>query len=128
MNKEGKPFNRKGSTAMRRKPKSSAVRVERYTPRGVPKMGTERLLWAAIIREEGVIEAGHRTHAYIRQTLGDDDPYTSMPGDIEGFVTDTGRFVTREQAKAVGVASGQLSPDWATVQRSLLSSDINWDR
>ena len=49
-----------------------------------------------------------------------------VPGDIEGFVTSTGRFVDRDQAKAVGIASGQLGRMWRDGARKLLSSDINW--
>jgi hypothetical protein len=48
--------------------------------------------------------------------------------DVEGFVTSTGRFVDRYEARSVGVASGQLHQRWSKAQRELLSSDVNWDQ
>jgi hypothetical protein len=66
------------------------------------------------------------SHAQLRSRLGDDIIYESRPGDQEGFVTSEGRFVTRLQAVRIGVEAGQLSDQWLTVRRDLLSSDINW--
>jgi len=87
---------------------------------------SEKLVAAALVRD-GVTESrGFRSHWEIRAALGDDDPTKSRPGDDEGFLTDTGRFVTRSEARDIGIASGQLAAGWRQVRRDLLSSDINW--
>lgn len=91
-----------------------------------PKVEHERLVAAAIIRD-GVVESrGFKSHWQIRAALGDEDPTENFRGDPEGFLTSAGRFVTRDEARAVGVVSGQLSPMWKTAVRPLLSSDIDW--
>jgi hypothetical protein len=87
----------------------------------------ELLTAAAIFRDGSVLHRGFRSHYELRASLGDDDPLHPRPGDIEGFVTSTGRFVGRLEAKSVGIASGQLSERWQRVSRPLLSSDIRWE-
>jgi hypothetical protein len=47
-------------------------------------------------------------------------------GDIDGFMTSTGRFVDRDEAKEVAIASGQVHERWKGVSRDLLSSDVDW--
>lgn len=84
--------------------------------------GAERLVFAAI-RRDGVVHTGERSHSMIRDRLGDEDPYRPTCGDEDGFHTSGGRFVSREEAKIVGEASGQTRPQ----RRELLSSDIIWD-
>lgn len=87
----------------------------------------ERLVSCAIMRDGEIWSFGpSRSHAEIRRKLADADPYTSMPGDREGFITSEDRFVGRTEAKIVALGSGQISPDWEGVRRELLSSDINW--
>lgn len=86
----------------------------------------ERLRAAAIKRNGEVIERGFKSHYQLRQALGDPSPQTGNPNDIEGFITSSGRFLTRREAVPVGIACKQLAPGWADVQRELLSSDINW--
>lgn len=88
----------------------------------------ERLTAAAIQRSGEVLHRGFKSHWQLRAALdpNDPDPRHGKPGDIDGFVTSTGRFVTRREARDVGVASGQLHKSWRTAQRDLLSSDINW--
>lgn len=82
----------------------------------------ERLESAAIWRE-GKTHSGHRSHYQLRASLGDDSPHVSNPNDVEGFMTNKNRFVSRQEAQDIAVASGQLQ---APQGRPLLSSDINW--
>ncbi len=89
-------------------------------------MSTSEKLKAAAIERNGKVWTGARSHWEIRMSLGDDDPRMSAPGDVEGFVTTSGRFIDRNEARQIGVASGQLSPMWRDAARKLLSSDINW--
>lgn len=87
-----------------------------------PKVET---LESAGIRRNGEVHGkGSRAHWQVRAALGDRDPYVKNMDDEEGFITSTGRFVTRAEAVDVGVAAGQLSKDWLKVGRSLLSSDV----
>jgi hypothetical protein len=87
----------------------------------------ERLTAAAIFRDGSILHRGFRSHYELRSALGDEHPQYPMPGDIEGFITSSGRFVGRLEAKSVGIASGQLSEQWNRVQRPVLSSDIRWE-
>jgi hypothetical protein len=105
-----------------RKPLKIQSRFKNQKPKGRIYAG-ERLASCAIIRD-GVIHNGQRSHAQIRAALGDTDAYEQKyrPDDHEGFMTSTGRFVTRDEAKPIGEAAGQCQP---TV-RELLSSDIRW--
>lgn len=84
----------------------------------------ERLVSAALKRD-GVVEArGFKSHWQLRAALGDAEPNKRNWDDEEGFLTSTGRFVDRDEAKIVGGLSGQCMP---MAGRDLLSSDINWD-
>lgn len=82
----------------------------------------ERLKSAAIVRD-GKVRDGGRSHYDVRRSLGDPSPQTSNLNDVEGFLTSTGRFVTREEAQDVALAAGQIR---SLQGRPLLSSDINW--
>ena len=86
-------------------------------------MNSERLVSCAIIRA-GETHTGFQSHADIRRKLGDEDPYKANPGDSEGFMTDSGRFVGRGLAQAIGMASGQVTMNAVR----LLSSEVIWDR
>lgn len=85
----------------------------------------ERLHSAAIVRH-GETHSGFQSHSRIRESLGDADPYAQKhrPDDTEGFVTNFGRFVDRQEAVQIGVASGQLHKSWLRGGRPLLSSDV----
>ena len=87
---------------------------------------TERLISAAIERN-GQIWKGHKSHWELRDARGDLDASRRQMDDNEGFWTSNDRFVTRDEARKIGLASGQLPPMWARGGRELLSSDINWD-
>ncbi len=89
-------------------------------------MSKEKLTGAAIIRGGKLEQRGLKSHYELRAALGDPLPQTSNLNDTEGFVTTTGRFVTRHEARAIGIDAGQLHPSWRTAHRDLLSSDINW--
>jgi hypothetical protein len=85
-------------------------------------MGDERLVACALIDHEGITHHGQRSHSQLRADLGRADAYAPDPTDTLGFWTSTGRFVTRDEAKLIGEATGQCHPQ----QRELLSSDIDW--
>jgi hypothetical protein len=89
---------------------------------------TERLVSAAITRADVVHSRGIRSHAQLRLALNPDTFNSTVGefGDIDGFLTSTGRFVDRDEAKEVAIAAGQVHASWKTAQRALLSSDINW--
>lgn len=84
----------------------------------------ERLVSVAI-RRNGNTHHGFLEHWRIRAVLNPENPEPTrhVPGDIEGFMTSTGRFVTRREAEPVAVAAGQLS---GPLGRDLLSSDLKW--
>ena len=90
---------------------------------------TEKLILAAIIRN-GELHATFRSHAQIRQTLGDVNFSTSNLNDEEGFLTSEKRFVSRRDAVNIAIAAGQLPARWKDNkygdERKLLSSDIKW--
>jgi hypothetical protein len=86
-------------------------------------MTVERLTAAALIRD-GVTESrGFKAHWEIRAALGDANPASRNHADKEGFLTSSGRFVDRDEAKIVAEEAGQIRPGMI---RELLSSDINW--
>lgn len=91
--------------------------------RNQPSSSVERLASVAIIRH-GKTHSGFTSHQALRRSMGDQSPSQPLHGDRDGFLTSTGRFVDREEAKIVGEASGQTMFQ----QRPLLSSDINWTR
>lgn len=84
---------------------------------------TERLTGCSI-RRDGVVHTGFRSHANLRDSLGDKNAYVSNPNDDEGFATDLREFVDRDEAMLVALESGQLS---SAMSRRMLSSDLNWD-
>lgn len=84
---------------------------------------TERLTGCAI-RRNGAVHVGFRSHANLRSSLGDKNPYVSNLNDDEGFATDLREFIDREEAMLVALDSGQLS---SAMSRKMLSSDLNWD-
>lgn len=88
---------------------------------------TERLVECAILRD-GKVHSGHRVHWMIRDDLGDDNPTRDLPGDESGYLTSTGRFVTRAEAVSVGLVARQV-PFRFQFQppERLLSSQIEWD-
>lgn len=88
---------------------------------------TERLTSCAIRRNGVLYGQGvpyFRSHAALRDSLGDKNPYVSNLDDEEGFVTTLQEFVTRDEAMLVALDSGQLS---SAMSRKMLSSDLNWD-
>ncbi|WP_315740070.1 MULTISPECIES: hypothetical protein [unclassified Bradyrhizobium] len=94
---------------------------------GKSTVGKERLACVAIKRD-GEVKGGLRSHYELRQSIdpNDPDPRVGKPDDIDGFLTSTGRFVTRKEARIIGIESGQLHHSWKDAKRDVLSSDINW--
>lgn len=90
-------------------------------PKPAPYTG-ERLVAAALVRDDVVESRGFKAHWQIRAALGDDMPSQSRPTDEEGFLTSEGRFVSRYEAAIIGEDAGQCHRSRA----ELLSSDINW--
>jgi hypothetical protein len=90
--------------------------------RATKALDVERLKCAAIMRD-GKVHDGLRSHYELRRALGDPSPQTSNLNDIEGFLTTTGRFVSRNEAQDVALLAGQIRSHQG---RPLLSSDIDW--
>jgi hypothetical protein len=87
---------------------------------------TERLTAVAIQRKGETFSQNFRSHYQLRCWLSDPNPQVSTPGDLDGFLTSTGRFVTRKEARLIAIESGQVSEHWKTATRDILSSDVNW--
>lgn len=81
----------------------------------------ERLVSVAIIRN-GETFKGFKSHAELRRSMNDEDPYVSKRSDVEGFWTSNERFVTRREGNRIASDAGQCP----IMQRDMLSSDINW--
>lgn len=97
-------------------------------PTPVNEIPVERLVAVAIERDGVVLNSGFKSHYDLRAAIGPAgaDHSKHVEGDVDGFVTSTGRFVDRAGAKAVAIASGQIDEGWKQIRRDLLSSDINW--
>lgn len=104
------------------------LRRARAAARATQRPAVERLCAAAIKRDGEVHERGFKSHWELRAALNPEsvDYRHGLPGDVDGFVTTSGRFVDREEARAVALESGQIGPMWRNAGRSLLSSDISW--
>lgn len=98
-------------------------RLHEHDP--VLKADVERLRAVAIMRNGEVLERGFKSHWQLRAALNPErlDATKTIPGDTDGFITTTGRFVTREEAKDVAIGAGQIG---GPMGRPLLSSDIEW--
>lgn len=83
-------------------------------------------LRAVAIRRNGKVHSAAKggSHYQLRVSLSGADQ--KFLGDVEGFITEAGNFLTRHEAVGVGVLSGQLHESWLQARRDLLSSDINW--
>lgn len=87
-------------------------------------MTIEHLVACALIRDGVTHSGGCKEHWRIRAALGDADPYKSNPADTYGFLTNTGRFVDRYEARKIGAEAGQCQ----LAARELLSSEVDrWD-
>jgi hypothetical protein len=111
-----------GGAVPRAVPSGTTLRAGYARPK-FPDM--EHVTSAAIYGPDNNIYAG-RMHYEIGENLPPDvrdkfwDDYNP---NREGFVTNTGRFVTREEADEIARASGQID-DTLTGQRSLSSEDM----
>jgi hypothetical protein len=106
---------------MRRAQERAEAKHGAKRPRAIPQ-DIERLVAAALIRDGAVESRGFKEHWRIRAALGDANPYDKNPADEHGFLTSTGRFVSRREAMKIGAAAGQC----VIMGRELLSSDIDW--
>lgn len=118
----GKYADRLGARLRGHAPKESpSRRHDAYVP---PARTEERLICVAIMRDgqiHGIIERCF-SHADLRRSLGDDDPYQRRAGDVEGFWTSAPRFVDRRQAAQIAYLAGQTAVEY----HSLLSSEVRW--
>ena len=90
----------------------------------------ERIVGVALMRNGAMLMGNgkYTSHAELRHAINPSLFCSeSVKGDIEGFVTSRDRFVNRDEAKSVGVASGQLRPIWKNSNMKLLSSSIDWE-
>lgn len=105
---------------------SHRLRSSARPAKPAPRPDVERLQSAAILRNDVLYEPpALRSHYAVRQFINPDDasPHIGERGDIEGFITSTGRFVGRDEAQDVALAAGQIRSKQG---RPLLSSDIEW--
>lgn len=82
----------------------------------------ERLASVGLIRNGVLHGHGVKSHARVRQSLGDKNSWVSQLADNEGFITSEGRFVDRIEAQVIALESGQTT----VAGRKMLSSDITW--
>ena len=76
----------------------------------------ERLVNSAILYE-GIIYQGKRHHNIINENRN-----VTVRYGIQGFITDTGRFVTREEGLDIALLNGQCSE----LLGSVLTSEDLW--
>lgn len=88
------------------------------------KLSMPRLIGCAIIRDGQTHKIIRGSHSQIRQRLGDQDIYSSVAGDREGFFDSEDNFLSRENAADIGGITGQVPGKFQG--RRLLSSDISW--
>jgi len=79
----------------------------------------ERIINAAILYG-GKIYKGHR-HADIMGEIWSTLPDAHFPQSIQGFLTDTGRFVSRDEASLIAFRAGQTK-----TQKERLLSEHLW--
>ncbi len=82
---------------------------------------TERIKCAAIRLRNGEIVEGY-THREITEMIYQWNGYDPVVG-TEGFVTETGCFVSRRVAASIALASGQVR-EIADPRRGLTSSEL----
>lgn len=83
------------------------------------KMGMkDRRIVAAAIQRDGIVFTGVR-HGYIIQQMVDvgflKDIKKPVTYDEQGFIDNNNKFIKRDDATAVAVASGQVKPDHGTL-------------
>ena len=68
------------------------------------------------IQKDGKIYTGRRHHEIINRT----HPKGALKGGIQGFITDKGLFLTREEGAAYAYQNGQIS----SLKSKLFSEDL----
>jgi hypothetical protein len=79
----------------------------------------EEYLSACGVMIDGNLYSGYRTH----QALMEAHSLEGVHEREKGYVTSTGRFVSRREACEIGIDSGQVQPGPI---RDILSCDITW--
>lgn len=83
-----------------------------------------RLVTCAIMRPDGTLLQGGKTHSDVRSKSGlYEDNYTHSGGDIEGYMDSTGTFLPRYQASIIAAKSGQAMPMHS--HSNILSCDVS---
>jgi hypothetical protein len=103
--------------------------ADRRFAQGNPKIvarSLEYLVGCGIVRDgvEHGRDGKFQSHAELRRSLGDANPYDERRDDIHGFFTSKGNFVGRVAAGTIAALAGQAPHTYQG--RSILSSDIRW--
>ena len=91
-------------------------RNEEYAPNS--DSSPTRIVASAVL-QEGHLWTARRHHEIIKTVFN--DTWKRVTQDQQGFLTDTGHFVTRDEAKLIACRNGQLQKDF---DKTLLSEDL----
>ena len=98
-----------------------AARIHHQGHSYVPEASTERIIAAAVHwRDSTYAIMPPARHHHVLFALHAQFPDDIIGPDEQGFVTSTGRFVERPEAKAIAVAAGQTT----TTHSHLFSEDL----
>jgi len=107
-----------------KKQEDSAKKVARRIKRIKKELDetVEKISHAAIVRSDGILEVGKCHYDIIHKC-----PYgTCKAGSKQGFVTSTGRYVDRDEALRIAIASNQINKDMDTIRQTGLLSENIW--
>jgi hypothetical protein len=98
------------NNALKDEPITSPAKVAEF----VDELNPERVIGAAYKLEDGTILTGKSHPEIIRDALEDPIKAAGIHGkSVDGFVTDSGRFISREEASRVAEAAGQVRIGYA---------------
>lgn len=104
-----------------RRTRRSKAFEQRITPEVRPDDPVKEIIVAAAIKERNGTFYGTRHGAIIRQMVRRHN-YTKVVGE-QGFLTSAGRFLNREDAAKLAIASGQIK-ELKFSQQHLFSEDL----
>ena len=98
-------------------------------------MSQEHVLCAAIYVDDGIVRThqpvvrglvygGWRHHTILQLVATAHGRVRDRTKEVQGFLTTTGRFVTRAQALQIALAAGQVTEDDLLCNRELYSEDL----
>lgn len=79
----------------------------------------ERIVKAAV-RKNGQVYTGKRHH----EILNNIKPFGALKGSEQGFVTSTGRFVGREEARRIALDCGQVRKEDLRTNNLIFSEEL----